>query len=102
MPSRLPFNSVPTRDFLSHFSCFMEASPEATLRATASMRAMASSAVEIMFPTGEFITMMPRFVAASRSTLSTPTPERPTTLKLVPASRTSAVIRLARRMRTAS
>ena len=45
-----------------------------------------------MFPSGEFMTRMPRRVAASRSTLSTPTPGRPTTIRLAAASRTSAVI----------
>ena len=38
-----------------------------------------SSAVEMVFPLGVFITTMPRVVAASTSTLSTPTPARPTT-----------------------
>src|SRR5256885_12559798 len=38
-----------------------------------------SSAVEMVLPLGVFITTMPRWVAASTSTLSTPTPARPTT-----------------------
>jgi hypothetical protein len=38
-----------------------------------------SSAVEIVLPPGVFITTTPRCVAASTSTLSMPTPARPTT-----------------------
>src|SRR5688572_23355317 len=40
-----------------------------------------SSAVEMVLPLGVFMTTMPRWVAASTSTLSTPTPARPTTRK---------------------
>ena len=47
------------------------------------MSEKACSAVEIVFPPGVFITMMPRFVAASTSTLSTPTPARPITFSFV-------------------
>ena len=46
------------------------------------MSEKACSAVEIVFPPGVFMTMMPRFVAASTSTLSTPTPARPMTFSL--------------------
>ena len=41
-----------------------------------------SSAVEIVLPPGVFMTTTPRCVAASTSTLSTPTPARPTTRNL--------------------
>ena len=41
-----------------------------------------SSAVETVLPPGVFITTTPRCVAASTSTLSTPTPARPTTRNL--------------------
>ena len=86
----------------SQRSAFMAASAWATLRATAKRRARASSAVDTRLPIGEFITMMPRRVAASRSTLSTPTPGRPTTFSFLPASSTSAVIWLPLRMVMAS
>jgi hypothetical protein len=46
--------------------------------------------------------MMPSRVAASRSTLSTPTPGRPTTLRFFPASSTSAVTWLPLRIVIAS
>jgi hypothetical protein len=55
-----------------------------------------------MLPCGEFITMMPRRVAACRSTLSTPTPPRPMTFRFFPASRISAVIWLPLRTSIAS
>ena len=53
------------------------------LRAVETMSEKACSAVEIVFPPGVFITMMPRLVAASTSTLSTPTPARPMTFRFV-------------------
>ena len=66
--------------------------PAARLRARASSSARASSAVETRLPPGEFMTITPRRVAASRSTLSTPTPGRPITFRFLAASSTSAVI----------
>ena len=65
------------------------------------MSATASSAVETVLPPGEFITRTPRRVAASRSTLSIPTPARPITRRLFAASITSGVILLPERMRMA-
>ena len=50
-----------------------------------------NSAVEIVFPPGVFITTMPRSVAASTSTLSTPTPALPTTFRFGAASITFRV-----------
>ncbi len=55
----------------------------------------------MVFPPGEFITSTPRRVAAWRSTLSTPTPARPMTLRFLAASITSAVIWLPLRTRIA-
>ena len=54
--------------------------------------------MDTRLPPGEFITITPRRVAAARSTLSTPTPGRPMTLRLFAASSTSAVIWLPLRM----
>ena len=76
----------------------MAASAWGTLRATASSKASVSSAVETRLPPGEFMTTIPRRVAASRSTLSTPMPGRPMMRRLVAASRTSAVTWLALRI----
>jgi hypothetical protein len=50
-------------------------------RAQASSMAMACSAVVMELPKGVFITMMPWAVAAGMSTLSTPMPARPITLR---------------------
>ena len=52
---------------------------------------MACSATERMFDVGALTTMTPRSVAAVTSTLSSPTPARPTTCSEVPAARTSDV-----------
>ncbi|MNC93600.1 hypothetical protein D3C83_102650 [compost metagenome] len=51
-----------------------------------------SSAVATVLPDGVFMTTTPRSVAASTSTLSTPTPARPTTLSNGAAANTAAVI----------
>jgi hypothetical protein len=60
------------------------------LREIAISRLNACSAVLIVFPAGVFITMTPRLVATSTSTLSTPTPARPTTFSFFAASSTFA------------
>ena len=62
----------------------------------------ACSAVEIVLPSGVFITMTPRAVAASTSTLSTPTPARPTTLSALAASRTRALTLVSERTTSAA
>ena len=49
-------------------------SPSATLRNSASIDAIASSAVVRVSTSGVFVTRIPRRFAASRSTLFTPTP----------------------------
>ena len=51
-----------------------------------------SSAVAIVLPAGVFMTTTPCSVAASTSTLSTPTPARPTTFNSGATLKTSAVI----------
>ena len=45
----------------------------------------------MVLPPGVFMTITPRRVAASTSTLSTPTPARPTTRKRAPACKIGAV-----------
>ena len=71
-PRRLPNSSTPANFLRSQVSAFMEESAGGMLRARASIRAIASSAVEIVLPPGEFMTSTPRRVAAARSMLSTP------------------------------
>ena len=56
------------------------------------------SAAETMFDSGALATTIPRRVAASTSTLSTPTPARPITFRFVPAAIRSAVSFVAERM----
>ena len=60
------------------------------------------SAAETMFDSGAFATTIPRRVAASTSTLSTPTPARPITLRLSAAAISSAVSFVAERITIAS
>ena len=61
-----------------------------------------SSAVVVVLPPGVFITTTPRLVAASTSTLSTPTPARPTTRNFGAASRTFCEIFVSERTTMAS
>ena len=97
-PSTLPCSSTP-----SHFERSQRPATSAEwawgmLRAWASSSAMACSATERMFDVGALTTMTPRSVAAVTSTLSRPTPARPTTWSDVPAASTSAVTWVAERM----
>ena len=64
--------------------------------------AMACSAVVMTLPAGVFITMMPRLVAAGISTLSSPMPARPTTLRRRAVFSRSSVTFVALRMISAS
>ena len=72
------------------------------LRAQAIIMAIVCSAAVSTLLAGAFTTMMPRLLAAATSTLSTPTPARPITLRFVPASITSAVTLVAERITSAS
>jgi hypothetical protein len=65
---------------------------------TANIMAMACSAVVVELPKGVFITTMPCFVAAGKSTLSTPMPARPITFILVAAAINSGVAVVEERM----
>ena len=56
------------------------------------------SAAEVTVDSGALATTIPRRVAASTSTLSTPTPARPITLSRPARSSTSAVSLVAERM----
>ena len=85
------------RDF-SHLPAWVEALASGICRATANIIAMACSAVVMEFPKGVFITMMPFLDASGMSTLSTPIPARPMTLRLVAAASTFSVTFVADRM----
>ena len=73
------------------------ARPPGSARASANIMAMACSAVVMALPYGVFITTTPRAVAAGTSTLSTPMPARPTTLRFGAASSSSRVTLVAER-----
>ncbi len=98
MPSVLPVISTPMNRFFSHLPAWVEASAAGNWRATANIMAMACSAVVIELPKGVFITMMPRLVAAGRSTLSTPMPARPITFSLSAAAINFSVTLVAERI----
>ena len=71
---------------LSQFPSFVDIAAGAIFLAIASINASVCSAAAIVFPSGEFTTITPFCVAASKSILSTPTPARPIIFKFVPAS----------------
>ena len=75
---------------LRNVACERESSPTAC------------SAAETTFDSGAFATTIPRRVAASTSTLSTPTPARPITFRFVARSTMSAVTFVAERTISAS
>ncbi len=84
--------------FFSHLPARVEASASGICRASASISEIACSAVVMELPNGVFMTMMPRAVAAGMSTLSTPMPARPITLRLLARSRIFGVTLVAERM----
>ena len=84
-PSVLEESSLPTKRFRSHFPPLREETAEGILRASENIMAMVCSAVVMTLPSGAFTTRMPRMLAASRSTLSTPIPARATILSVSPA-----------------
>jgi hypothetical protein len=97
-PSVLPVISTPMNFDFSHLPAWVEASAAGIWRATANIIAMACSAVVIELPKGVFMTMMPRREAAGMSTLSTPMPARPITLRLSAAAISFSVALVAERM----
>src|SRR5438067_9482480 len=101
-PSVLPRISVPMKFARVHSPRFTEASAWGTDRASANSRAMVCSAAATMFPRGALTTRIPRRVAAETSMLSSPTPARPTTRSLLPASMMGAVTRVSLRTTRAS
>ena len=88
-PTVLPWSSVPTNFVRFHSPAFSEACASGIRRRSASRSAMACSAAETTLPDGAFTTRTPRSVAALTSTLSRPTPARPTTRSFFPAARSS-------------
>ena len=72
------------------------------LRASATSSPIVCSAAETTVESGALATTIPRRVAASRSTLSIPTPARPITFSRSARSITAAVSFVAERMTIAS
>ncbi len=97
-PSVLLVSSTPMNLDFSHLPAWVDSDASGIWRATANIIAIACSAVVIMLPNGVFITITPFFDDASLSTLSVPMPARPTTLRLVAASRMVGVTLVAERI----
>ena len=102
MASVFSYSSTPVNLLRSHFPSCMEAFACGTLRAQASMRPSACSAADTMFDVGALHTMTPHSVAASTSTLSTPTPARPMMRRFFAASMTARSTFVAERTMSAS
>ena len=80
MPTVLPASSVPTNFDFSQRPCAMDAAASGIRRSSASRTANVCSTADTTLPVGELRTSTPRAEAAGTSTLSTPTPARPTTV----------------------
>ena len=102
MPTVLPASSVPTNFGFSHLPAAIEAAARGTQRSCASSTAKVCSTAETTLPVGELRTRTPRSEAAGTSTLSTPTPARPTTVRRGAAARSAASTFVALRTRSAS
>ena len=102
MPKVLPRSSVPCSDFFSHFPARVVWSARGINRASESISPSVCSATAIAFAPGVFITTIPLGVAASESTLSTPTPARPITRNRCVASMSFAFTSVAERTTSAS
>ncbi len=91
IPKVFPCSSTPRNVLRSQIPAFIEASAAGTFRARARRRAKVCSVADIRLAVGALTTRMPSSVAASTSTLSTPIPARPTTLRFLPAAKSSFV-----------
>ena len=98
IPSVFSYSSTPENFERSHAPLVSEACAWGILRASARSSAIVCSAAVTTFDCGAFATTIPRLVAASTSTLSTPTPARPITRSALARSINSAVIFVAERM----
>ena len=98
----MPVISTPMNFDFSHLPARVDASASGIWRAQANIIAMACSAVVIELPKGVFITTIPLAEAAGMSTLSTPMPARPMTLRLSALASRSAVALVAERMASPS
>ena len=97
-PSVLPVISTPMNFDFSHLPAWVEGRRREAGGRRRTSCATACSAVVIELPKGVFMTMMPRREAAGISTLSTPMPARPMTLRLVAAAISFSVALVAERI----
>ncbi len=102
MPTVLPASSEPTNFDFSQRPCAIEAAASGTRRRSARSTANVCSTAETTLPVGELRTMTPRAEAAGTSTLSTPTPARPTTVSFGAAAKRAASTFVALRTSSAS
>ena len=102
MPTVLPASSEPTNFDFSHWPGAIEAAASGIRRSSASSTANVCSTAETTLPVGEFRTRTPRAEAAGTSTLSTPTPARPTTVSFGAAAKSAASTFVALRTSSAS
>src|SRR5215211_1880455 len=101
-PIVFPYSSFPLKLERSHLPPASEAWAWGTLRHRASASASVCSAAATELDSGALATTIPRFVAASTSTLSTPVPARPITLSRSARPINSAVTLVPERISSAS
>ena len=102
MPTVLPASSEPRNFDFSQRPAAIDAAASGTRRKSASRTAKVCSTAETTLPVGELRTRTPRADAAATSTLSTPTPARPTTVRCGAAAKSSSSTLVALRTRSAS
>ena len=102
MPSVLSMSSTPEYFERSQRPSTSDAWACGMLRASASSSASVCSAAVTTLDSGALATTTPRFVAAATSTLSTPTPARPTARSFVAFASRSASTFVAERMSSPS
>ncbi len=101
-PSVFPRSSLPRKRLLSQRLSFMARSAAGTERARDSISAQVCSATLMLLAPGALTTRMPRALAASTSTLSTPVPARAMIRSFGAADRRLAVTVVALRTSSAS
>ena len=101
-PNVFSYTSTPPNRDRSHRPAVNDPCACGILRANANINAIVCSAAATMFDCGALATMIPRFVAAATSTLSTPIPARPITFNRSARPITSAVNCVADRIKIPS
>ena len=102
IPRVFSYSSTPENFERSHAPPVSDAWAWGMLRASASSSAIVCSAAVITLDSGALATTMPRLVATGTSTLSTPTPARPTARSRVALASRSPSSLVAERIRMPS